>query len=156
VEWVQAAAGERFAQLELHIRVGDVIVTLERKATTAQLGPTVGLTGGELLQCLQALIGTEDEIVADLLARRAELGISYITVSENDMEVLAPIVKRLKLAMRQDQLRKNLQALGESAREAALREKHLTYLSCAAITPRCSHTCRQTAGLTPNAYCLGR
>jgi len=93
--WVQEAAGPRFASLEFHIHVGGVIITPEREKKAAQLADTVGLTPAQLLDCLQALVGTEDEIVDDLLQRRVQYGISYISVDERFMEALAPIVARL-------------------------------------------------------------
>lgn len=95
VTWIQEAAGPRFAGLELHIHVGGVIVTPEREETAGQLAGTIGLTPPQLLDCLQALIGTEDEIVEDLLRRREQYGISYLTVDERFMEALAPIMARL-------------------------------------------------------------
>jgi probable F420-dependent oxidoreductase len=93
--WVEEAAGTRFAALEFHIHVGGVIITPDREPQAAQLAPTVGLTPAQLLDCLQALVGTEDQIVDDLLRRRDQYGISYISVDERFMETLAPIIARL-------------------------------------------------------------
>jgi probable F420-dependent oxidoreductase len=93
--WVREAAGPRFASLELHIHVGGVIVTSQRRQTAEQMAGSVGLTGPQLLDCLQALIGTVDEIEADLLRRREQYGISYISVDERYMDALAPVVARL-------------------------------------------------------------
>lgn len=95
VAWVLAAAGERFAQLELQVNVGGVVLTEQRRPTAEQLAPTVGLTAEQLLDNVQALIGTSDEIAEDLLLRRDRYGLSYISVDERFMEVFAPIVKRL-------------------------------------------------------------
>jgi len=93
--WVQEAAGARFAALEFHIHVGGVIITPHRKQQATQLAESVGLTPAQLLDCLQALVGTEEEIVDDLLRRRDQYGISYISVDERFMDTLAPIVARL-------------------------------------------------------------
>jgi len=93
--WIEAAAGERFTTLEFHIHVGGVIITPHREQKAAQLADTVGLTPDQLLVCLQALVGTEDEIVDDLIQRRAKYGISYISVDDRFMDILAPIVARL-------------------------------------------------------------
>lgn len=95
VAWVREVAGPRFDRLELHIHVGGVIVTSHREQTAEQLAGTVGLTGPQLLDCLQALIGTEEEIVETLLQRREQYGVSYLTVDDRFMETLAPIVARL-------------------------------------------------------------
>ena len=80
--WVEEVAGARFAALEFHIHVGGVIITSDRQKKAAHLAETVGLTPPQLLDCLQALVGTEEEIVADLLERRKQFGISYISVDE--------------------------------------------------------------------------
>jgi probable F420-dependent oxidoreductase len=95
VGWVREAAGERFATLELQIHVGGVVLTEDREQSAAQLAPTVQLTPTQLLDCVQALVGTEDQIVATLQQRRIQYGISYIGIDERFMEVLAPIVARL-------------------------------------------------------------
>ena len=96
IAWVNECAGARAAQLEFQIHIGGVIITPNRQSTADQLGPTVGLTGEQLLDCLQALVGTEDEIVEDLRRRREIYGVSYITVDERFGDALAPIVHRLK------------------------------------------------------------
>jgi probable F420-dependent oxidoreductase len=93
--WVKEAAGARFAALEFHIHVGGMIITPDRERQATQLAPTVGLTPTQLLDCLQALVGTHDQIVEDLLRRRDQYGISYITIDERFIDALAPIVARL-------------------------------------------------------------
>jgi probable F420-dependent oxidoreductase len=95
VAWVREVAGPRFASLELHIHVGGVIMTPQRRQMADSMAGTVGLTGEQLLDCLQALIGTVDEIVEDLLRRRELYSISYISVDERFMDALAPVVARL-------------------------------------------------------------
>jgi hypothetical protein len=72
-----------------------VIITSQRQQTAEQMAGSVGLTGEQLLDCLQALIGSVDEIIEDLLRRREIYGISYISVDEGFMDALAPIVARL-------------------------------------------------------------
>lgn len=93
--WVQEVAGSRFDALEFHIHVGGVINTTDRAKTAAQLAGTVDLPPAQLLDCPQALVGTEDEIVADLLHRREHYGISYISVDERFMDAFAPIIARV-------------------------------------------------------------
>jgi hypothetical protein len=44
------------------------------------------------------LVGTVEEIVADLLHRRDEYGITYVTVRAAHLEEFAPIVERLASA----------------------------------------------------------
>ena len=43
----------------------------------------------------QFLLGTTDEIIDSLLARREQYGISYFTIMSHNMETLAPIVAQL-------------------------------------------------------------
>lgn len=95
IAWVRDAAGARFADLELQIHVGGVVLTDDREGSAATLAPQAQLSSAQLLDCLQALIGTEDQIVATLQQRRADYGISYIAIDERFMDVLAPVVARL-------------------------------------------------------------
>jgi len=93
--WIQEAAGQRFSKLEFHIHVGGVIITSEREREIPELAKSVGLTPSQFMDCLQALVGTEDEIINDLIERRERYGISYISVDERYMDAIAPIVARL-------------------------------------------------------------
>ncbi len=97
--WVRQAAGDRFDELELNILVAEVMVTGDREQVAqfiaATMAPNMGVTVGQVLQVPYVLIGTVDQICDDLLARREQYGISYITVFEKDMETLAPVIERL-------------------------------------------------------------
>jgi probable F420-dependent oxidoreductase len=94
---VRAAAGDRFAGLELNVLVQSVIVTDDRVGAAdelsrraAQLMPEAALVSPFLL------LGTVDEIAEDLLERRARFGISYVVVFGTAMEALSPVVARLR------------------------------------------------------------
>jgi len=93
--WIQEAAGSRFPELEFHIHVGGVIITPQREREIPELAKSVGLTPSQFRDCLQALVGTEDEIVNDLIERRERYGVSYVSVDERYMDAIAPIVARL-------------------------------------------------------------
>lgn len=95
VSWVRGAAGKRLAELDLHVHVGGVILTDDPDATAAQLGPTVGLSGPQLRDCVQALLGSEESIIETLQQRREKYGLNYVTVSADFLEPMAPIVARL-------------------------------------------------------------
>jgi probable F420-dependent oxidoreductase len=95
VRWVREAAGERFALLDLHVHVGGVILTDTPDATAAQLGPTVGLSGPQLRDCVQALLGSVDAIVEILQQRREQYGLNYFTIDAGFLEPMGPIVARL-------------------------------------------------------------
>lgn len=92
IEWLRDAAGPRFDRLELNINlmaVGDQV--------PSWISRQLGLTARDLAQAgaIPALIGTPEEMSETLLRRRETLGISYIAVSDEMMEPLAPVVDRL-------------------------------------------------------------
>jgi len=99
ITWVREAAGERFADLELGILVAQVLTTEDREqaaqfiATT--LAAVLNASPALILQAPYLLLGTVDQICEDLLARRDRYGISYISVFEQSLEALAPVVARL-------------------------------------------------------------
>ena len=93
--WIREAAGERFRQLELHVRVHLVIVTNDRWGMATALGPAFGLTPEQALRSPHALAGSVEQIVDDLIERRERWGISYIGVGVDALTLLAPVVARL-------------------------------------------------------------
>jgi probable F420-dependent oxidoreductase len=111
IGWVRAAAGERFAGLELHIFVFVVAVTEARRQAAeqvvqslAKLPPTfmsnTSRTVEEVLASPRFLIGSVEQIAEELLARRERYGFSYITVIDlpgmpSSIDALKPIVVRL-------------------------------------------------------------
>ncbi len=102
VGWVRDAAGpDRLSRLELAIRVhmaavlSDGASAGDRRAAAERVGGPLGLTGEQLLESPSALVGTVDEICADLLARRDRWGFSYVTLSQPMLEPFAPVVQRL-------------------------------------------------------------
>jgi probable F420-dependent oxidoreductase len=96
IGWVREAAGNRFNQLELNALVQSVIITDDRRTAAQDATEHLpALTPDDILDSPYLLIGTADEIAADLLARRERLGISYYVVFEPAMESLAPVVERL-------------------------------------------------------------
>ncbi len=99
VGWVRAAAGERFDELELGILVAQVFTTEEREQAAQFIANTLAagysVSTEVILQAPYLLIGSIDQICDDLLARRERYGISYISVFENSLEALAPVIARL-------------------------------------------------------------
>jgi probable F420-dependent oxidoreductase len=99
VAWVRHAAGARFAALELQLLVPFMRVTDNRYQAAAQFVQAWQLTEvvrpEHILDSPHALIGTVDQIVEDLLARRECYGVSYVAVFEEQMDMFAPIVARL-------------------------------------------------------------
>jgi len=95
LRWIREVAGDRFADIELQIRVHLAAVTDDRPAMAAALGPAFGLSPEQALHSPHALAGSIDQIVDDLEARREEFGISYIGLSAAAVDEMAPVVARL-------------------------------------------------------------
>jgi probable F420-dependent oxidoreductase len=92
IDWIREAAGPRFDQLELNLSLMAVGQQVPRYVASQ-----MGLTAESLARAgaVAALTGTTDEMVETLQRRRERLGISYIVVSDELMEGLAPVVEQL-------------------------------------------------------------
>lgn len=93
--WIRDAAGSRFDDLELHVRVHLATVTNDRWGMAATLGPAFGMTPEQSLASPHALAGTIEQITDDLVERRERWGISYIGVGVDALHALAPVVAKL-------------------------------------------------------------
>ena len=89
------AAGERFDSLELQTRVHLAAIDDDRDALAAALAPAFGLTGEQALTTPHALFGTVDQCADTVRTWRDRWGLSYITLSGDAMESMAPLVERL-------------------------------------------------------------
>jgi hypothetical protein len=93
---MREVAGARFMNLELNALVQRVVVTDERRKAAEELTSRwTELSTDEILQSPYVLIGTADQMVEDLQARRKRWGFSYFIVHEPYMDVFAPVVARL-------------------------------------------------------------
>jgi probable F420-dependent oxidoreductase len=93
---MREAAGDRFPQLELNALVQRVVVTENRRSATEELTRRwTQLSADEILASPYVLIGTVDQIVEDLQARRERWGISYYVVQEPFIDAFAPVVAGL-------------------------------------------------------------
>jgi probable F420-dependent oxidoreductase len=96
VRLVREAAGARFEQVELSALVQRVTVTEDRRGAAEELAQRwAGLTIDDILESPFVLLGSIDEIVDQLVARRRRWGISYYVVFRPAVDVFAPIVDRL-------------------------------------------------------------
>ena len=94
--WIRAAAGDRFGDVELQVRVHMVVPTDDRVGAAETYGPLLGISGPDALASPHALVGTTGDIVEDLLARRERWGISQIGISVDAVEAMAPVVAALR------------------------------------------------------------
>ena len=95
VGWVAEAAGDRFDSLELEI--GAYLVHIGRGADAACEGiaKAFGLEASDMKAHPHALFGSVDEICDELVRRRDEFGIHYVTVGHEAIDTFAPVVQRL-------------------------------------------------------------
>ncbi len=95
VAWVRDAAGDRFDDLELQSLVGFVYVTNEATKILDGIATAFGVSIDEARLAPPCLVGTEDEIVASLEARRERWQMSYHVIEDSAIDTFAPIVERL-------------------------------------------------------------
>jgi probable F420-dependent oxidoreductase len=95
VDIVRSAAGARFDDIELNVRAFMVNVTADRDAAVSGLAGMLGVDGAMIRETPFALIGTPEQIIEDLLARRERWGFSYVIVGAEDVDSFGPVVAAL-------------------------------------------------------------
>lgn len=95
VAWVRQQAGARFEQIEFNTLIWDVVITDNQQQGAEQLAAKWQLTSAQVLDSLHFLVGTIEQIAETIQLRRAQLGISYLTVAVWAMEQFAPVMARL-------------------------------------------------------------
>jgi probable F420-dependent oxidoreductase len=95
IEWVKEGAGDRFADIELQTLVPLVIPSNDRPGALARAATRLGLTPVQADDALLLLVGSVDEMVDRLIARRERFGINYFVFYAEAMETAAPLVARL-------------------------------------------------------------
>jgi len=98
IAWVKEGAGDRFNNIELN-SAADVVVTDDRRSATERFIEQHGWQGISVervwdMPCV--FIGTVDQIVDEMVARRERFGFSYYWVADANMENFAPVVARLR------------------------------------------------------------
>ena len=96
LSWVREAAGDRIDRIELSITIFLANVTDDRDSIASAIASGLGLEPRDILETPHFLIGTVDEIVQDLLARRERYGITYVIINSDGAQAFAPIVQRLR------------------------------------------------------------
>jgi probable F420-dependent oxidoreductase len=95
VGWVRAAAGARFADVELEIGAYFTFVQPGAEKIAAGMGRAMGIDAEEMLRHPHGLFGSVDTACDELQRRREQYGISYVTVGDAALEPFAPVVARL-------------------------------------------------------------
>jgi probable F420-dependent oxidoreductase len=99
VAYFDAAAGERVAEVEKNILVQLVMITDDRRGAVEQARARFGvdyLSVDELLEVPTLLVGTVQEITAQLIAARERFGFSYICALEPSMAAMGTVIARLR------------------------------------------------------------
>jgi probable F420-dependent oxidoreductase len=92
---VREAAGDRFDDIELHVRVHVAAITDDRAGMAEALAPALGIAPDAALASPHAIVGSIDEICEQLIERRERWGISYLGLSADAIDEFAPVVARL-------------------------------------------------------------
>lgn len=96
IRWVREAAGDRYANLEINMLQFAGIVTDDRAGTAEMMAPLFGLPPEEVETYPHACIGSVEQIVEDLHARRERWDVSYVVFQGDSMEAMAPVVAALR------------------------------------------------------------
>src|SRR5262249_10603446 len=93
---VRAAAGDRFAALELNVLLQRVVSTDDlRQGAEAWHARRPEVSVDDALRTPFLLFGSVERMVDELRARRERWGFSYFVTFEGGMDTLAPVVARL-------------------------------------------------------------
>jgi probable F420-dependent oxidoreductase len=95
IQWIRAAAGDRFADIELQCHCAFVMVTPDARAIAGQMAAGYGLSAEEALDVPITFFGTVDELCEMVEARRDRYGFTYWVVPDSAMDDFAPVVARL-------------------------------------------------------------
>ncbi|WP_433191671.1 TIGR03621 family F420-dependent LLM class oxidoreductase [Nocardia sp. CA-107356] len=97
IAFLRELLGSRIEDVELNILLQRVVPPSERSAALERYGPYLPSDVAEHLEELPALlIGTPKEMAEELEQRRERFGFSYVTVLEDSMEQLAPVMELLR------------------------------------------------------------
>ncbi len=95
LEWVKAAAGDRFADIELSSLTMNLTITDDRDGAVALMAELFSMPAETILDVPALLLGTVDQIVETLQERRERWGFNYPVLQGDDIDGMAQIVERL-------------------------------------------------------------
>jgi probable F420-dependent oxidoreductase len=98
VRYARACAGERADAVEWQVLIQLVLPADDRHAAAERLVERYGetMTVEELLDTPFVLIGTEEEMAAQILRDRERFGFTYYTVHGPYMDAFAPVLERVR------------------------------------------------------------
>jgi probable F420-dependent oxidoreductase len=92
IGWVREGAGDRFEKIELEIGAYFVAVGDNVAPQIEAMAGRFGVTVDDIASHPHGLFGSVEQICETLIERRENLGISYITVAQRNIEDFAPVV----------------------------------------------------------------
>jgi probable F420-dependent oxidoreductase len=95
IAWVREAAGDRLDAIEIQMRFFVTRVTDDRMSLAEAMAPMFGVSPEEALESGAALVGSVEEIIDQLHARRERWGLSYVVVGDENVDEIAPVVAKL-------------------------------------------------------------
>ena len=95
LRWITEAADERLDAIERGFTVFFASVTEDRESIASALAPSMGFEPRDVLEMPHFLIGTIQQIEADLKLRRERYGFSDVIIPGDTAQQLAPVVERL-------------------------------------------------------------
>jgi probable F420-dependent oxidoreductase len=93
--WVREAAGERFAEIDLHANCFSVEVTDRAADALQRIADRIGATPEQALENPANLVGSIDSITEQLQGWQELTGLSYISLHPRVMDAVAPVIARL-------------------------------------------------------------
>jgi len=96
VDWVRHAAGPRFDELELHVNASLVAVnTTPAQQELERIAARTGQAPDQVVHSPGSLVGSVQQIIDALHARREQFGLSYYVVQARNIEAFAPVIAGL-------------------------------------------------------------
>lgn len=95
IGWLRTAAGARLPEIELNIRVLGVSINDDLSAAGAELSAALGGTPASILDSPFVFGGSQARVLEQIERNREELGITYYTVSQRHLPLVAPIIAKL-------------------------------------------------------------
>jgi alkanesulfonate monooxygenase SsuD/methylene tetrahydromethanopterin reductase-like flavin-dependent oxidoreductase (luciferase family) len=95
VEWVKAAAGERFGAIEIHAMGGGTVVTDNQQEALEAAATRLQIPVEDVLKSPANLIGSADAIADQLLRWRENHHLSYIVLQARMIDDFAPVIAKL-------------------------------------------------------------
>ena len=95
IGWLRSEAGERFPHLELNINLLAVVGEgVPQERVRRRVRHLFGVNLDNIIRARSPFVvsGSAEEMSEQLLGLRERLGISYVTVPDDLMEALAPVV----------------------------------------------------------------